>query len=912
MGQSDFDLGPEQWATLRRLLDEALAREPDARLPWLDTLEGPLAGYRQRLRELLEADPRTANLRMDTLPKVETADFAPAAPDASPERIGPYRLLRELGSGGMASVWLAERTDMLQGRQVALKLPHGEWGGLGARGAGRHAGLAERMAREREILATLTHPNIARLYDAGVAEDGQPYLALEFVEGERVDIYCKRHGLDVPARLRLFLQAARAVAHAHANLVVHRDLKPSNILVNAQGEVRLLDFGIAKLLDQGLAAETELTQASGRALTPDYASPEQIRGDAIGTASDVYSLGVVLYELLTGARPYKLEHASRAALEAAILSAEPKRPSTSVSDPRLQRALRGDLDTIVMRALKKDSAQRYATVAALAEDIERQLDGRVVLAQPDSGAYRLRKFVARNRLAVGAVAGVMVALVAGAGVALWQAQVARAERAAAVAQQARSDAATGFLQSLLQQASPDRPLSATELLDRGTRQLDQATGMDEAVLAFLRYEISTHYLRFNQTDRELALLDKSAEGARRAGDADLEAAARCSAASALAPRDRTAAAARLAEGEDALARVSAPTYDAQADCAIARAGVLEVEGHVEQAIKLLEVRLAMPVPHGRQWAKHSLQRTHLAGLYVRVDRQQDALRLREQGLAEVRRRGQAGTLNEFVGMGNVATSLLSVGEARAALDIYREQVKWFERGVVPVLPVSFFGNLGLMELTAGSPSAALAHARTEHATAVRAGNPPTTAFANWLISRSLLALGRADEAVAPLEAAEAFWRSNPKAFSGWLADAALQRAELHAASGRLPQAVTEVDRVLGSFGYPQVTKGRSLNRALRLSATLALQASDPRTALERVNTSIAIARSFARDERKSADVGSSALLRARAYAALGRPAQALADARLAAESLAHGLGPEHAKSVEAAALLKKLTATPAA
>jgi serine/threonine-protein kinase len=177
---------------------------------------------------------------------------------------------------------------MLQGRQVALKLPHGDWGAYGVRSASRRAGLAERMAREREILATLNHPNIASLFDAGVADDGQPYLALEYVEGERIDAYCKGHELDVPARLRLFLQAARAVAHAHANLVVHRDLKPSNILVNAQGEVRLLDFGIAKLLDQGVAAETELTQQAGRALTPDYASPEQIRGEAIGTASDVY------------------------------------------------------------------------------------------------------------------------------------------------------------------------------------------------------------------------------------------------------------------------------------------------------------------------------------------------------------------------------------------------------------------------------------------------------------------------------------------------------------------------------------------------------------------------------------------------------------------------------------------------
>ncbi len=242
MDKSDFQLDADQWLTLRDLLDEALACEPSLREAWMNSLQGASAVLVPRLRGLLAQAAGPSIPRMNTLPKVETADFAAAAQEPMPERIGPYRLLRELGSGGMASVWLAERTDMLQGRQVALKLPHGAW---------RRAGLAERLAREREILATLNHPNIARLYDAGVAEDGQPYLALEVVEGERIDTYCKNHELDVRARLRLFLQAAQAVAHAHAKLVVHRDLKPSNILVNARGEVRLLDFGIAKLLDQG-------------------------------------------------------------------------------------------------------------------------------------------------------------------------------------------------------------------------------------------------------------------------------------------------------------------------------------------------------------------------------------------------------------------------------------------------------------------------------------------------------------------------------------------------------------------------------------------------------------------------------------------------------------------------------------
>ena len=206
--------------------------------------------------------------------------------------VGPYRLLRELGIGGMGAVWLAERADGTLKRQVALKLPRAAWS----------RGLAERMARERDILASLEHPHIARLYDAGTDAQGRPFLALEYVEGQPIDVYCHERALNIPARLQLLLQVAHAVAFAHSRLVIHRDLKPSNILVTADGQVRLLDFGIAKLMEGDRTQETQLTQLAGRALTLDYASPEQIRGEPIGTASDVYSLGVVAYELLAGAK----------------------------------------------------------------------------------------------------------------------------------------------------------------------------------------------------------------------------------------------------------------------------------------------------------------------------------------------------------------------------------------------------------------------------------------------------------------------------------------------------------------------------------------------------------------------------------------------------------------------------------
>jgi serine/threonine-protein kinase len=472
-----FELAPEQWATLRQLLDEALDRPQQERATWLEQLDPQFDAFKPRLRSLLEhAAKATRALPINTLPKVETAQFladrttrpqSDGAPQAG-DSVGPYRLVRPLGEGGMGSVWLAERSDMLVKRQVALKLPHLAW---------RRARLAERLEREREILAALNHPNIARLYDAGISADRQPFLALEYVEGERIDAYCTRKTLDVPARLRLFLQVARAVAHAHANLIVHRDLKPTNILVTEAGEVKLLDFGIAKLLEDGRAQETELTQIAGRALTPDYAAPEQILGQPIGTAADVYALGVVLFELLTGTRPYQLKRDSRAALEEAIVQADVSRPSAVAADAKLKKRLRGDLDTIVLRALKKLPAERYGTVDALADDIERHLDRRPVRAQADSRVYRLSKFIARNLLAVGAVASVLLATLVGLGAALWQAQVASRERDFARQEQRRAEEVKGFVLSIFRDAGPQnqtgRVPSSLELLKLAKNRIDQ-------------------------------------------------------------------------------------------------------------------------------------------------------------------------------------------------------------------------------------------------------------------------------------------------------------------------------------------------------------------------------------------------------------------------------------------------------
>jgi serine/threonine-protein kinase len=447
-------MNAEEWAALDRLLDTALDLPPDARTSWIDSLGPEYDAVRPRLRRLLEVPP-LSDARL-TLPRFDD-DIAgePGLPSPDPgSSVGPYRLIRKLAHGGMGTVWLAQRSDGLITRRVALKLPRGAW---------QRAALLDRMGREREILSRLEHQHIGRLYDTGLTEDGQPYLALEYIEGTHIDHYCTEHALDIPARLHLFLQVLDAVAHAHARLIVHRDLKPSNILVTGDGQVKLLDFGIAKLLTEGQAPGTRLTQLAGRPLTPEYASPEQRAGEPLTIVSDVYSLGVVLYELLTGARPDKRTDAGGAD------DVEPALPSMAASPP-LGTRLRGDLDTMTLKALKKSPDERYPTVNAFADDIRRHLRGLPILARPDAPWYRVSKFARRHAVPLAAAATVLLAVVVGAGVSIWQARLARDE-------QRRAEEVKEFIASIFEGASPyvaaGQKLSAVDLLKQARSRIDR-------------------------------------------------------------------------------------------------------------------------------------------------------------------------------------------------------------------------------------------------------------------------------------------------------------------------------------------------------------------------------------------------------------------------------------------------------
>ena len=403
----------EGWTTLSDLLDAALDLPPAERPAWLDRLDPRAAAHRAALEELLEALDRAeaAGFLGTPAPLHAVPRIVPAPSIEQGLEIGPYRLDREIGRGGMGTVWLAERSDGRFERRVAVKF-------LSIALTGRN--VLERFQREGRILGGLLHPQIAELLDAGVTEEGHPFLVLEYVDGEPIDAYCRRRNLDLDARVRLFLGVLAAVAHAHANLVVHRDIKPSNILVRKDGQVKLLDFGIAKLLVQDEPEAAALTGES-RALTPLYAAPEQLRGEAVTAATDLYALGVVLYQLLTGLHPAGPGPHSPAELMRAVVETDAPRPSDAAGLPdKLRRRLRGDLDTIVLRTLKKAAGERYASVTALEEDLRRYLRREPIRARADTLWYRTGKFLERNRLAVLGVTLASVALIVTAGVAVRQ------------------------------------------------------------------------------------------------------------------------------------------------------------------------------------------------------------------------------------------------------------------------------------------------------------------------------------------------------------------------------------------------------------------------------------------------------------------------------------------------------------
>ena len=530
----------DEWRLLSPLLDQALALEGEERQTWIQAQEPEIA-YRLEIL-LLEHSV----LASDGFLETGVVDLPPTTATLAGQTIGAFEVVSQIGQGGMGSVWLARRNDGRFERQVALKFLNIAL--LGKEGE-------DRFKREGKILALLAHRHIAELIDAGVTTAGQPYLVLEYVNGDQIDRYCDQRQLDVPSRLHLFLQVLDAVSAAHANLIVHRDLKPSNVLVRKDGDVKLLDFGIAKLIETENCPEQHPTfTVSGTALTPQYAAPEQLKSEAITVCTDVYALGVLLYLLLTGRHPSGEGQRSPAGLVKTIVELEPLRASDAVaaatgggdsaarallrsaSVEKLRRVLSGDLDTILAKALKKDPRERYASVGAFADDLRRYLKCEPIKARPDTLMYRAGKFARRHRV------GLFIALLALVGVAagvtgmLLQARTARVQRDLALRQLARAERMTDLNELLLSNAAPvGKPLAVDELLEREERVIEHERNPDAANHVELQLSLGNQYSSEDENVNALRVLNAAYRVSRDLKEPSIRAKASCVLAGAMVP-----------------------------------------------------------------------------------------------------------------------------------------------------------------------------------------------------------------------------------------------------------------------------------------------------------------------------------------------------------------------------------------
>lgn len=503
------ELTPDRWAAIQRLFHQALDRAPEARAALLGERRTGDPDLVHQVESLLEAHQRPGLLDLAGATEGEP-------PRSLPERIGQYQLLRPLGEGGMGVVYLARREGGDFTQLVALKI---------LRSGLVDPRLEARLRAERRLLARLEHPGIARLIDGGATPGGQPYYVMEYVEGTSLLVHCDSAALGLRERIGLFLEICNAVHHAHQQLVIHRDLKPGNVCITRSGRPKLLDFGIAKALDPDTGEPGGSAQVTGTIpwCTPAYASPEQIRGQQAGTPSDIYSLGVILYQLFTGRRPYAVESAaSPRELERLVCEVAPPRPSSAgfgeaeaaargSTPDQLRRSLAGDLDTIVQKAMAVDTERRYASVEQLADDLRRYLSGQPVLARPDSLPYRLGKFIRRHRIAVTAAAVVLLALVAGVATTAWQATVAGRERDRAEAALAESQDVTGFLIELFQasapEAAPGDTAAAREILRRGVTRVDELADRP-LVQAHMLDALGMVFVSLGQYDRAQNLIER--------------------------------------------------------------------------------------------------------------------------------------------------------------------------------------------------------------------------------------------------------------------------------------------------------------------------------------------------------------------------------------------------------------------
>lgn len=899
---------PADWLRLSPLLDELLDLPAPERATRLAALQNEDAALAQRLAELL-AFADDAGATPGGLGAVPSATQAGALSGAG-RVIGAWTLERSLGSGGMGSVWLARRSDGRFEGIAAVKLPHLALLGPGGR---------RRFARETQALARLSHPNIAALKDAGISEEGQPYLVLEHVAGQPIDAHCDTRRLGVRERVELVIQTLEAVAHAHGQLVLHRDLKPSNVLVTDDGRVKLVDFGIARLLEAqvGDAADPAADADAGqtqRLFTPDCAAPEQVEGRALGTATDVYAAGVLLYLLLAGVHPTALPGATRHQRLQAVLLQDPAplaeaaaRAGAEIALRRgqtpagLAQALRGDLASIVAQALKKQPAERYPDARALADDLRRHLRHQPVRARPDTPAYRAARFVRRHRGAVAAGLALALTVVAGAAGTAWQAERAAQERDHALVLARRNASLVEFFESMLTQAAQDEhPITVPELLKR-SRDLANRAGADPETDAGVLLMLSGITVSLGDAAAASALLAdaqrRMAAGPSR--DTALAAQWGCLQAFVVSLQGRRDEATALFAQALPLAGTDAAT---QADCLLRRAYVAQNHNDAAGALADAEQALSLirrsptttPLAEARALGNVAYGH-HLAGHTARADATYADTLQRLHAL------GRAETPEAVTFLNNWGIASYAAGDVPRARASYDEALAVAAR-LAPDAPLPFYllRNRGLALIDLAQHEAALADLRRAQAEARASGNPMNAAFAGTGIALALL--DRGEHAAAQHAMAEARAGFGPQLAPDSMAAVTMQQFDARAAllTGQADAARAGFSRVIHFFDSRgmQVAPVVSALRG-RAEAQRQLGALDAATAdLERA---LAIARRPQGDKPYSSHVGRTLAAMAPLLAARGRAAEARRVAAEAAQALEQALGAAHPETRRARA-----------
>jgi serine/threonine-protein kinase len=905
-------LTKDRWRAISPHLERALELFGDERRTWLESMRTQDPTLVRDIEELLE---ERADLSHEGFLEGEPP-LPPEARALAGTAIGAYTVVSLIGQGGMGSVWLARRSDGRFEGLAAVKL-------LNAGLVGRAA--EERFRREGSILARLSHPHIARLIDAGLAPSGQPYLVLEYVEGVPIDRHCDEKALGLEARVRLFLDGLGAVAHAHANLVVHRDIKPSNVLVGAGGQVKLLDFGIAKLLEEGAGPSDALTSEGGRALTPEYAAPEQVTGGTITTATDVHALGMLLYRLLTGRHPLGPALRSPAELLRAIVELEPLRPSEAAAEPKARRALRGDLDNIVAKALRKDPRERYASVTEMAEDLRRHLDHERVSARPDTMAYRASKLVRRHRvpvalavLAVVTMAGGLLGTISQARRATRQAALAEAERIRADAearaasdqrdfalrQLSRAEAINDLNSFLLSDAAPSgRPFTVGALLARAERIVDrQRDDSGEDTLEML-IAIGRQYQTQDQNDKAEPLLTRAYERSRSSSDRALRAKAACALGSALATTgDLERAEELVREGLNELP--DEPQFALHRIFCLLRGSYVAREAgdpqdgidRVESAQRLLgETRLASDLLKLRV----AMDR---AEAYRMAGRNREASAAFEETFARLSALGRDDTEMAGTLLNNWGIALEVLGRPREAETLFRRAIRIAsaDRTGGSVSPMLLNNMARTLRFLHRLPEAA-DHAERAHAEARRIGDEIIVNQALGMRCSIYRQQGRLDRAAEMLAELEPRVQRMFAAGHIFFAALASHKAQLSQAEGKPAAAMVEADRSV-ALAEASAQGLDALPLMLLRRSGIGLDLGELEKARSDAARALRLQEEAVGPGAASSVIGGAQLALGRALRALGQPEDARAAAASALEHLEPTLGADHPETREARSL----------